>query len=529
MAEVTTADGGAASLSQVPGLLAELHGLLDRLGEADLSRCTDAELVGVAQATERAINRLMFQGNRQVLDLSDRNVPRAMGFRSLTNFMNVHLRISEVGRRKAQLAATGRFRQLDGQLGEPKYPTLAEAFATGAVGAGHVHKTIEILDAIPHGLAHDRQVAAEATMGEVAADHTPAEIGDLGQRLLAHLDPDGELTDDTDRQRQRNLWLNRQNSQQMSKLTGHLDPETRALVEMLQAVWAQPGMNNPADPNSPRGSVDDADPEALAAAVDRDDRTAAQRNHDALTALLRAVFSDGLLGASHRGLPVQLIIKADLDDLKREAGLATTATGSLLPIGDVIRMAADAQQYLAVFAEHSSVPLYLGRAKRLASQGQRLASFARPDGEVCSAPGCDQPATQVEMHHAAQDFAEGGQTDIVDLAPACPKHNRMVGHRVGQFTTGVYRDGPNAGRTWWRRNGSPDAPPNPEQMNRRPDIASLYDQHLGRARARIHPPPPTADQPSPDRPGLQLTETIRAPLSVVEARLALLLVTGTHS
>ncbi|MDL9948862.1 HNH endonuclease, partial [Gordonia sp. ABSL11-1] len=97
------ADGVAESLSELPGLLAEVHAVVDRLGEADLSRCTDAELVGVAQATERAINRLMFQGNRQVLDLSDRDVPRAMGFRSLTNFMNAHLRISEVGRRKAQL------------------------------------------------------------------------------------------------------------------------------------------------------------------------------------------------------------------------------------------------------------------------------------------------------------------------------------------------------------------------------------------------------------------------------------------
>ncbi|MDL9946895.1 DUF222 domain-containing protein, partial [Gordonia sp. ABSL11-1] len=216
------------------------------------------------------------------------------------------------------------------------------------------------------------------------------------------------------------------------------------------------------------------------------------------------------------------------DDLKREAGVATTATGSLLPIGDVIRLAADAQQYLAVFAEHTAVPLYLGRAKRLASEGQRLASFARPDGEVCSAPGCDQPATQVEMHHAALDFAEGGATDIVDLTPACPKHNRMVGHRVGQFTTGVYRDGPHTGRTWWRRNSSPDAPANPEQMNRRPDIAGLYDHHLEQTRARIHPPPQATADPPPQRPTLHLTETIPPPISAVEARLALLLVTGSH-
>ncbi|GAB93088.1 HNH endonuclease signature motif containing protein [Gordonia rhizosphera] len=510
------------SLSEVPGLLADMDALLDRIAAADLSRCSDAELAAVAQAQERAINRMTFQGNRQILELSDRNVPRAMGFRSLTNFMNVQLRVSDPGRRKAQIAATGRFRQLSGQTADPKYPTLAEAFTRGEVGSAHVRATIDILDTVPQRLPHDKQVAAEATLSELARRHTPAEITALGQRLLAHLDPDGELTDDADRKRKRNLWLNQQNAQQMSKLTGHLDPETRALLEMMLAVWAKPGLNNPDDPDSPSGAESDADPDALKEAADRDNRTQAQRNHDALTALLRAVFTDGLLGKTHRGLPVQLIIKADLNDLVRESGVATTATGSLMPIADVIRLAAGAQQYLAVFADATALPLYFGRAKRFATQAQRLASFARPDGEVCSAPGCDQPATHVEMHHARRDYAKGGSTDIVDLAPACPKHNRMVGGGVGQFSTGIYDHGPHTGRTWWRRNSEPGAPPNPPQINRRPDIGALYTQHLDHARAHLHPPDPQT--PPPIRDNLHLTETIPPPISVIEARLALRLI-----
>ncbi|WP_152528560.1 DUF222 domain-containing protein, partial [Gordonia amicalis] len=91
---------------------------------------------------------------------------------------------------------------------------------------------------------------------------------------------------------------------------------------------------------------------------------------------------------SHRGLPIQVIVKADLNDLVREAGFATTATGTLIPIPDLIDMAADAQPWLAVFKDATAVPLYFGRGKRLATREQRLVSFARPDGEVCSTPDC---------------------------------------------------------------------------------------------------------------------------------------------
>lgn len=517
------------SLSDVPGLLAELHGVLDRLAQAEVSSCSDEEVLAVARSTERAINRLMYQGNREIVSISDRGLPRAMGYRSLTNFLNVDLRISDPRRRRDHIEATARFHQLDGHEAEPKYPNLAAAFAEGAVGPAHVRNVIEALDKIPHSVAHDLQVAAEATLAEMAREHTPGEITTLGARLIAHLDPDGEVTDDKDRARRRNLWANRQGIDQMSKLTGHLDPETRGLLEVLLATWAKPGMNNPDDGASPSGAVDDADPEALKAAADRDHRSPAQRNHDALKALLNAVLTDGMLGKTHRGLPVQLIIKADLADLIREAGFGTTAGGSLLPMSDVIRLAADAQPWLAVFKDATAIPLFFGQGKRFATTPQRLVSFARPDGHMCSTPGCDQPATQVEMHHSRLDFAKGGKTDIVDLAPACPPHNRMVNDEVGGYTTGVHDTGPDAGRTWWRRNSAPGAPLNPARVHRLPDTGALFDEQLAKSRAAIHGPrdPAVGDSGGTDIGNrLQCTHTIRPPASMVEARLAMRLVLG---
>ncbi|PKZ62606.1 HNH endonuclease, partial [Gordonia terrae] len=155
----------------------------------------------------------------------------------------------------------------------------------------------------------------------------------------------------------RNLWIGRQRADGTATISGTLTPELHARLTMMFAVWGKPGLNNPDDPASPSGPAGTADPDALALAADRDGRTLAQTNHDALDAALTAGFSDGILGTSHRGLPAHLIIKADLGDLIREAGLATTATGTLLPIPDLIAMAGDVQPWLAIFKDATAVPL----------------------------------------------------------------------------------------------------------------------------------------------------------------------------
>ena len=402
-------------------------------------------------------------------------------------------------RRRKQMDATATRTSLGGEVLPPEHPCLAEAFAAGAVGSAHVQATLDVLDRIPGTIDHDIKVAAERQMAEIAEAHTPADITQLGARLLAHLDPDGTLTDDTDQKRRRGLWIGRQRADGTAKISGTLTPALAARLTMMFAVWGKPGLNNPDDPASPSGPAGTADPDALTAAADRDGRTLAQTNHDALDAALAAGFADGTLGTSHRGLPVQLIIKADLSDLIREAGLATTATGTLLPIRDLIAMAGDVQPWLAIFKDATTVPLHFGRGRRLATREQRLVSFARPDGEVCSAPGCDQPATHIELHHAHKDWAKGGLTDIDDLAPACPRHNRMVGDQPGQYTTRIARSGPDEGRCLWRLNAEPGAPPNPEHLNRRPDIPKRLQAHLEQVRREIHGRNTSGDQTRPQQ------------------------------
>ena len=77
----------------------------------------------------------------------------------------------------------------------------------------------------------------------------------------------------------------------------------------------------------------DAPPEA----AERDRRSHAQRQHDALAAIFRATLGDPL--GQHNGLPVTVIATATIQDLHAKTGHAVTASGTYLPIRDLIRMA----------------------------------------------------------------------------------------------------------------------------------------------------------------------------------------------
>jgi len=478
-------DGAPSGRDDVVDLYRQLHGLLDRIDAVDTTGNTSAEVVEVAGEHERAVRRMAWSGHRRVMDVSDRDAFRLVGDTSVHSFLTTRLRVTQPRKRIAEMAAVARHFSVYGELLQPKRPYLAEAVAQGAVGADHVHAVLDTLDKIPAAIPADVVEAAERDMVDYAREFTPKEITALGTRVLAHLDPDGTLTDDSDRARRRGVSLGRQDSQLMSKLSGQLDPLTRAMFDTVLTAWAVKGMNNPADETPLQGSKDDVSAEELAAAAERDDRCPAQRNHDAFRALLRAALDGKLLGSSVNGLPPHVIVKITDAELAERAGFGRTATGTDLPIEDVIALAAEAQLHLAVFSEVTGQPLYLGTAQRLASRSQRFLLFAHHDG--CACPGCSVPAAKVQIHHADKDWADGGVTDIDTLGPACGPHNRVVGPEPGQYTTHVVKEGPDAGRTAWTLNPQPGAPPNPARINRVHDVPQQVTA-LVRRKHRLRPP-----------------------------------------
>ncbi|WP_156744506.1 HNH endonuclease signature motif containing protein, partial [Mycobacterium sp. E740] len=247
-------------------------------------------------------------------------------------------------------------------------------------------------------------------------------------RLAAYLNPDGDFSD-VDRAQKRGFTLGRQRPDGMSSARGDLDPEARAVLDAVLAKLAAPGMCNPEDENP---CVDGTPSDDI---VRRDRRTQSQRNHDALKAMGRALLASGKLGR-HNGLPTSIIVTTTLRELNSGAGRAVTGGGSVLPMRDVIRLASQSMHYLVVFDDHHEVPLYLGRSKRLASPGQRIVLYARDRG--CTKPGCSTPGYWCQVHHI-EDWAAGGDTDILNEALACGPDNRLV--KDGGWSTRMGKDG----------------------------------------------------------------------------------------
>jgi hypothetical protein len=192
----------------------------------------------------------------------------------------------------------------------------------GTISGEHVHEIESVMAKVPHGAPSEDVDLAVQILSEAATELAPADLRKVGQRLLAHLDPDGSLTDDKDRRRMRGIIIGRQDKQEMSKISGFITPALRAKLEVLLDNWAKPGMNNPDDENPLSGSaaeLSDEDRERLTEAIRTDQRSAAQRNHDAFEKGLDWILGHEALGQPNR-IPVHVVVTMDERDLARHAG-----------------------------------------------------------------------------------------------------------------------------------------------------------------------------------------------------------------
>ncbi|GBG35738.1 HNH endonuclease signature motif containing protein [Mycobacterium montefiorense] len=303
-----------------------------------------------------------------------------------------------------------------GQELPPELPTTARAWRGGELDAQHLRVIQAFFHDLPDATPRQTVEDAERFLARQATKLRPDQLERAAHRIALHINPDGKFSD-SDRARQRGfVWCGqRRDGMSIGKLVA--SPELRANLDAWLARFAAPGMCNP-DDEHPR-TTSEPDEEATG----RDARTPGQRQHDALNALVRSQLGDPKLG-QHNGLPVSVIVSTTLQELTTGTGRAMTAGGTLLPMRDLIRMAGHAYHYLAVFDEHQSRPLYLGRSRRVATPDQRVVLYAKDRG--CTHPGCDAPGHWCEVHHV-DDWAAGGVTDVDNLTLACKPHHKLVG------------------------------------------------------------------------------------------------------
>ncbi len=343
---------------------------------------------------------------------------RFEGCPKLPNALADVLRVSptEARRRIKDAAQLAPRTALTGELLPPVLPETAKAWQAGHLDGEHLEVIQKFFRALPGHVPPVEVELAEKALAEHAVNLRPDQLDKVAIQLSLVLNPDG-LFSDKDRALQRGFTWGRRRADGMREGKLVADPELQAEMEPWFAKFAAPGMCNP-DDETPTTAGEPTDE-----AAQRDSRSCAQRQHDALKALVRGRLGDPKLG-QHNGLPVTVIATATVQDLQAKSGHAVTAGGTLLPIPDLIRMAAHAYHYLALFDGANGRALWLGRTKRIASADQRIILHAKDRG--CTRPGCDAPGYHSVVHHAAQDWKNGGNTDVQDLTLACPPDNELV-------------------------------------------------------------------------------------------------------
>ncbi|QFS93513.1 hypothetical protein FIV07_22365 [Mycobacterium sp. THAF192] len=399
--------------------VAAVRAAVDAAAGAEVDLLGRADLVDALDELETVWCQLPALRNRLLARLQVETTATQMGAKSWNQVLAVRWRIStaEAGRRLGEAALLGPRQSITGQTLPPVLAATAAAQARGVINTEHVTVIAKAVAKLPGFVDAGTREEFETDLVRLAAGASPKDVSDAAELALFLLDQDGPEPDDTERARRRGISKGRQRGDAMTPISGELTPEAWALLEAIFAKYAAPGMCNPDDPQPCTSGTPSQ------AQIDADHRSLAQRQHDALVAVLRIALMSGQLGQLN-GLPVSVIIRTTLQDLESRAGIGVTGGGTRIPIKDVIRLAAHAHHSLAVFDKATGSALDLFRARRVASPAQRIMLIARDGG--CTKPGCTVGAYGSQAHHVVADWNDGGNTNVDELGLACGPDNRAV-------------------------------------------------------------------------------------------------------
>jgi len=121
----------------------------------------------------------------------------------------------------------------------------------------------------------------------------------------------------------------------------------------------------------------------------------------------------------------EIVVHVDLKTLQHglhAGGTCRTALGADLPVETVRRLACEAE-ILPVVLDGRSVPIDVGRSKRLATVHQRRALEAIYP--TCAIPDCEMIFDNCNVHHI-EYWENGGLTDLSNMVPLCSRHHHAA-------------------------------------------------------------------------------------------------------
>lgn len=347
-------------------------------------------------------------------------------------------------------------------LGEPlpsDFPAARAAFSAGELG-------IDALIAITGTLAPVKDrcgiEAIAAAEGELVAAATgtspdgapPAAADDIRMQAklwALYLDPDGVLPDPDRAMRRRGLTLGRER-EGLTPISGALLTDVAAQLQRLMDAHNSPRVADrdggvaerdggvaagPAFvPERTGSTLDDPDRDGIGRLLEHapgDTRTRAQRQHDALAAVL-GVAARSAESPSIGGAAPTLLVTISASELQHSDGYGlldathlsdetgADAVARPIPASFARQIACSGGIQRLVHDDRGRI-IELGGPQRVFSAHQRRAIIARDGG--CVIPGCHVPAAWCEVHHAV-GHAQGGPTHTDNGVLLCWFHHRTL-------------------------------------------------------------------------------------------------------
>lgn len=418
----TTALVDAARDMHPTGLVDLLHGVLDLLLDADLRELSGDELAVMTR-------RLVTMGHRQAAATLDAvaafdaaDVAAASRHRTTKRWLEHRARLAPGA--AGHLVRTAR--ALRDHL-----PATRDELAAGSVSTQHVSAITAVVGKV--GVEH--AVTAEPILLELARTREPAVVRRATAHLHACVDPSGAEAAMRAAYERRGVTLSVVGEH--AYLDGVFDVES---AELLRTALAP----------------------LMTRAGEGDRRSTPQRRADALLDLAKRQLDAGTLPEIGGERP-HLSVVVDEDALRSSVGAVSLEwTGVAVPASVARRWACDAQltpvlaallpppgtrspgagsSRSAVWVGGGWQPLDVGRASRLVTTGQLKALRVRDGG--CVHPECSRTPAYCDAHHV-RHWADGGATDVSNLALLCRHHHRTL--HAGEWS--LHTDSEKPGRFW---------------------------------------------------------------------------------
>ena len=184
--------------------------------------------------------------------------PRRRGHKTVKKLLIELLRISsaDAGARVAAAKDLGTWHTLTGQDLPVTLPDTAAAQRDGEIGADHARTIRNVIRKIPDAVPAQERDWPKPPWPASPPPPPPKTSTASGTGSWPTSTPTAPCPTSATANRRRGITLGRQDTAAMSPLSGHLSPTARAMVDAVLAKYARPGMNNPADPESPTGPGD---------------------------------------------------------------------------------------------------------------------------------------------------------------------------------------------------------------------------------------------------------------------------------